>query len=261
MTVVVALTGKDAIVLASDSQETAGMTKSYMQKLYAISEGMAWGGSGETALLQRVASFHHNIAPKIADPSSWETAKAIEAVTSPIQQTAYSTKLGAGDAPTFAGIFCWYDADGIPRIYQVYPNVASNQFRVGGRAAVGSGQAFAEVALASVAHLQLQTLDTERLEMVAYKSIYDVIVTSSFGVGWPVNLAVVTPGSARLLNTEEVGAVRDSVFAWFERQREALGPLVPSAEPLSETEIDLTTSDTETKDDPPEDPGIDPVTN
>jgi hypothetical protein len=43
-------------------------------------------------------------------------------------------------------------------------------------------------------------------------------------------MAVIKPGTARLLDPIEVDAVRDSVFAWFDRQREALGPLVPASE-------------------------------
>ncbi len=58
----------------------------------------------------------------------------------------------------------------------------------------GAGQAAAEVALASVAHLRVHELDLERLQMVAWKSVWDVITTSAYGVGDPIRLSVIQPG-------------------------------------------------------------------
>jgi hypothetical protein len=231
VTVVVALVGRDAIVLASDSQETAGATKSYMQKLFLVGGSMAWGGSGDSGLIQRVSSNQASIIPQLAS-TPWEVAKSVEAVTNPIQQAAFSNHLAVPgfSIPTFAGLFCWYDQGAKARIYQVYANVASNQFRTTGRAAIGSGQQFAEVA----------HLDTDRLQMVAWKSVWDVISSSSYGVGLPIRLAVVEPNQSRLLPPDEVDGVRDSVIGWLERQREALGPLAPvvvsdESEPEQET--------------------------
>ena len=93
-------------------------------------------------------------------------------------------------------------------------------------AAIGSGGAFAQVALASVAHLNTYELDLERLKMVAYKAIYDVIVTSAWGVGWPIQMYTVTPaGGAVFLSVQEIEGVRDGVYGWMEVQRSVLGTL------------------------------------
>jgi 20S proteasome alpha/beta subunit len=228
MTVVVALVGKDAIVLASDSQETSGPVKSTTEKLRIIGSKLAWGGAGDAALIQRVASGHPQIEPRL-DETEWGIVDAITAVTTPVQQNGAQTHLSSvpgAQVPVFSGLFCWYD-DETPRVWQVMPNIASSQFR-SLRAAIGSGQAFAEVALASVAHLDVHALDLQQLQMVAWKSISDVISSSSFGVGPPISLAVIQPGDARLLEQDEVDAVGDSVRAWMERQREVLGALAGS---------------------------------
>jgi 20S proteasome alpha/beta subunit len=233
MTVVVALVGRDATVLASDSQETAGTIKSTTQKLRIVGGQLAWGGAGDSALIQRVMANQDAIAPSLGG-SEWDVANAILATATPIQADGVSSHLAVGGAqiPMFAGLFCWYDQAGQPRVWNVAPNVASSQFK-GLRAAIGSGQAFAEVALATVAHLRVHELDLQQLQMVAYKSVSDVITSSSFGVGGPINIAVIQPGSARILDADEVRAVGDSVQAWMERQREVLGELaeVPPAEP------------------------------
>lgn len=233
MTVVVALVGRDATVLASDSQETSGTIKSTTQKLRVVGGQLAWGGAGDSALIQRVTANQDSIAPSLAG-SEWDVANAILATATPVQTDGASTHLSVGGAqvPMFAGLFCWYDQAAQPRVWNVAPNVASSQFK-GLRAAIGSGQAFAEVALATVAHLRVHELDLQQLQMVAYKSVSDVITSSSFGVGGPINIAIVQPGTARILDAEEVRAVGDSVQAWMERQREVLGELaeVPPADP------------------------------
>lgn len=227
MTVVVALVGKDAIVLASDSQETAGTIKSTTQKLRIVGGKMAWGGAGDSALIQRVAANENTIEPSLRE-NEWAAAHAISNAVTPVQTEGVSSHLAVGgnaQIPLFAGLFCWYDQTGQPRVWQVGPNVASlSQFK-DLRAAIGSGQAFAEVALASVAHLRVHDLDLQQLQMVAWKSVFDVITTSSYGVGFPIRVAVIQPESAQLLEAEEVNAVRDSVAAWMERQREVLGAL------------------------------------
>ena len=56
MTVVVALAGRDAMVIASDSQETTGPIKATAEKLRIVGDRMAWGGAGDAALIHRVAA-------------------------------------------------------------------------------------------------------------------------------------------------------------------------------------------------------------
>jgi 20S proteasome alpha/beta subunit len=239
LTVVVALVGRDAIVLASDSQETVGATKTTTQKLHAVGDRMVWGGAGDSALIQQVEATTGSIVPKLVE-NRWAVALEIRNVAHRVQSTASvgNIQFANAPAPQFTGLFCWYDPDGLPCIWQVATNSASSQFREW-KAGVGSGQAFAEVALASVAHLNLPDLDIERLQMVAWKSIFDVIETSSFGVGPPIRLAVIQPGTARILSADEVDGVRDSVLIWLEKQREVLGSLAEVAE-VGEFEVAAT---------------------
>lgn len=229
MTVVVALAGKDAIVLAADSQETTGTVKTTTQKLRIVGGAMAWAGTGDSALIQRVEAEHDPIGDTIGGPR-WPTASAISAVTTPIQIEGVSAHLAVNNAstPIFGGLFCWYDDKANPCIWQISANVASSQFK-SDKAALGSGQAAAEVALASVAHLGVRELDTARLEMVAWKSIYDVITSSAYYVGHPISLAVIEHGSARILPNDELRAIEDSVQIWLARQREVLDSLAEVA--------------------------------
>ncbi len=223
------------MVLASDSQETTGQIKATTEKLRLVGDRMAWGGAGDAALIHRVAAEHAAIEASLAS-ERWAVASAIGDVTRPVQLDGRDSHIAFGNAPPpmFAGIFCWYDPDETPCIWQVAPNAASSQFR-SRKAAIGSGQPSAEVALASVAHLRVHELDLERLQMVAWKSVFDVITTSAYGVDFPIRLAVIQPGSARVLNADESSAVRDSVNAWLERQRDVLGALAEVSAPESES--------------------------
>jgi len=89
VTVVVALVGRDAIVLAADSQETAGTVKSTTHKLRIIGDRMAWGGAGDSALVQRITATQEPIASSLAD-ERWKVASAIGGVTRPVQRSSGS---------------------------------------------------------------------------------------------------------------------------------------------------------------------------
>lgn len=258
MTVVLALSCRDGIVLASDSQETSGATRTVQRKIWDVDGRVAWGAAGETALTERLVVNSYALRVVLAE-QRFQIADGILGVTTPLQRTGLDGHVALPNTQPamLAALFCWCEGD-FRHIYQVTPTGAGSCFRPY-RAAIGSGGPFADVALSSVAHLQTHELDLERLKMVAFKAVQDVILTSSFGVAFPIQMCTVTPNEGvRHLTMEELNPIRDSVGLWMEEQRRILRELgedparVAAAE---EAAVDEAVAEAEAADDP----GLEPA--
>jgi hypothetical protein len=96
--------------------------------------------------------------------------------------------------------------------------------------AIGSGDIFAQFAMASVGRLGTADLGLEHAKMVAYKAVGDAIEVAAVYIGPPIQMYVVTRDGARAVPREELdGEVAAAVDAWEGRQRETLAPLVRAA--------------------------------
>ena len=155
--------------------------------------------------------------------------RALAGAVIPIQQEAlrdYVPQPGS-EPPDLACIFAWWDRDGA-RILSVPRTGSDHQFHLG-YSAIGSGDIFADFAMASVAHLGTADLSLEHAKMVAYKAIADAIDVAAVYVGPPIQMYVVSADGARPVPREEIeGGLAGSVDAWKARQRETLGPLAPA---------------------------------
>ena len=232
MTLVLAIRCRDGVVLASDGQatsEAAGQpTRQPQRKLFDLGGRIAWGASGSVGLQQALAEELAARERRLAgaeDPR--ETL--VEAVI-PIQQRAleqYVPHPGT-QPPDLACICCWCGAGG-GRIFSV-PRTGGDHQLHERHAAVGTGDIFADFAMASVAHLGTPDLSLEQAKMVALKAIDDAISVAAVYLGPPIQMVVVTgEGVVAVPRAEIEGALSDSVDAWKVRQRETLGPLAPPA--------------------------------
>lgn len=233
MTLVLALRCRDGVVLASDGQATsdaAGQpTRQPVQKLFAVGERIAWGAAGCVGLqqsLEEALAGRHDALISAEDPRR----SIVEALV-PIQQRAlrdYVPHPGT-QPPDLACIFCWCGRDGAPRIFSV-PRTGSDHQLHDRHAAVGTGDIFADFAMASIAHLDTAHLDLERAKMVALKAIGDAIDVAAVYLGPPIQMTAVTPAGARPIPRSEIeGELASSVDAWKLSQREMLGPLAAPA--------------------------------
>ena len=236
MTLVLAIRCRDGVVLASDGQATtdaAGQpTKQPARKLFDVEGRIAWGAAGSVGLQQTLLSELDGLDARNRDAAALRRSLAARII--PIQQEAlrdYVPQPGS-EPPDLACIFSWCDRDG-PWILSVPRTGSDHQFHPG-YSAIGSGDIFADFAMASVAHLGTSALGLEHAKMVAYKAIADAIDVAAVYVGPPIQMYVVTPAGARPVPRSEIdGELAGSVDAWKGRQRESLGPLAPAAGPRS----------------------------
>jgi 20S proteasome alpha/beta subunit len=233
MTLVLAIRCRDGVVLASDSQatsEAAGQpTRQPVRKLFAIGGRIAWGAAGSVGLQQSVQAALAAAEPELAR-SDDPRAALVDAVI-PVQQRALRDHVAhpGTQPPDLACVFCWCDAAGGARIFSV-PRTGSDHQLHDAHAAVGTGDIFADFAMASVAHLGTPELSLEQAKMVALKTLADAIDVAAVFLGPPIQMAVVTATGARAVPPAEVeGGLADSVDAWKARQRETLGPLAAPA--------------------------------
>ncbi|HEU4658565.1 MAG TPA: hypothetical protein VFR97_13640 [Capillimicrobium sp.] len=237
MTLVLAIRCRDGVVLASDGQATtaaAGQpTRQPVRKLFTIGDRIAWGAAGSLGLQQTLAAELARREEELlaADDPRDALARAVI----PIQQRALRDFVALPDVspPELACIFCWCDGPaGRPAILSI-PRTGSDHQLHGRYSAVGTGDIFAEYAMASVAHLGTDRLSLEQAKMVAYKAVSDAISVAAVYLGPPIQMAVVTPGGgAREVPREDLdGGLSDSVDAWKARQRESLGALGPPPGP------------------------------
>ena len=231
MTLVLAIRCGEGVVLASDGQATtdaAGQpTKQPARKLFDVGGRIAWGAAGSMGLQQTLRDELADLAPDGRGAAALR--RALAGAVIPIQQEAlrdYVPQPGS-EPPDLACIFAWWDRDGA-RILSVPRTGSDHQFHLG-YSAIGSGDIFADFAMASVAHLGTADLSLEHAKMVAYKAIADAIDVAAVYVGPPIQMYVVTAGGARPVPREEIeGGLAGSVDAWKARQRETLGPLAPA---------------------------------
>lgn len=232
MTVVLAIRSAEGVVLASDGQvtaDTAGQpTRAPARKLFEVGGRLAWGAAGSAGLQQTLRAELAGLNGYATDAE--RLRQRLASIVIPIQQqglTHYVPHPGT-DPPELAVIFCWCDGDG-PRILEIPRTGSDHQFH-DRYCAIGSGDIFARFAMASVAHLDTRELTLEQAKMVAFKAIADAIEVAAFFLGPPIQLYVVGQDGTRLVPTEEVAnGLADSVEAWKERQREALGPLAAAS--------------------------------
>lgn len=228
MTLVLALSCHDAVVMASDGQLTsdaAGQpTRAPSRKLFRAGTELAWGIAGSTGLRQTVQAELADL--DITGMRAELRRRALAEVVIPIQLQAarMHVALPGTEPPELACLFCWVDEGG-PRILTIPRTGADHQFHEH-FAAIGSGDIFAASTVRSVAPLGGQALSVEQAKMVAYSAVADAIDVAAVFLGPPIQMMVVTAAGAIEVPREELDtALADSVEVWRARRREALAPL------------------------------------
>jgi 20S proteasome alpha/beta subunit len=233
VTLVLALRCEAGIVLASDGQATAEAagqpTRRPVRKLFDLGGRVAWGAAGSIGLQQTLAEGlaerEHEL---VRGADAGDLRRELTELVIPIQQRALKDFVAhpGSQPPDLACIFCWCDC-GEARILSI-PRTGSDHQLHESHSAVGTGDIFADFAMASIAPLDAGRLTLEQAKMVAFKAVSDAIDVAAIYLGPPIQMYVVTGEGARSIPVSELdGGLADSVEAWKCRQRETLGPLAP----------------------------------
>jgi 20S proteasome alpha/beta subunit len=226
MTLVLALRCRDGVVLASDGQatsEAAGQpTRQPARKLFELGGRIAWGASGSVGLQQALEEELEARAGELlaaADPR-----RALVDAVIPIQQRAIDefVPLPGTRPPDLSCIFCWHGPRSGPRIFSI-PRTGGDHQLHDRHAADGSGDIFADFAMAWIRQLGPDELSLETAKMVVLRALLDAIDVAAVYLGPPIQMYTVTATGTREVPAKEItGPLASSVDAWQGVQREAL---------------------------------------
>lgn len=229
MTVVLAMRCEDGLVLATDSQITdSGRGMSYpAQKLHAMGDHAAWGGSGARGVLTELEEGFEKSSGVILDAPDID--RALQEFVVPVLRHHYDNFIEHVPGEESAGTPSAYVlatgyAKGEPFIIEINPNGMVGRYEDIGFHAVGSGAPMAQQAGALLAHFRMTERSVEH-GVVAAVRVLDALRTTSPSVGGPVDVCRITPEGTHYLDEEEVARAREHVERWTDRERTVLDGL------------------------------------
>jgi 20S proteasome alpha/beta subunit len=222
LTVVVGFVCKDGIVIASDSELTAGFTKHPKQKVWIRSSpGLAFGVSGVESTTDLLIDYFVNATFDTGSHAAVRAtiAEAVPKVFVPEYTRVNSISTAGQNVQDLAGgaaLLGIFTDDKKPHLFAILQGGHITDHATRGFASIGSGAVFAEhgITVFSDLHSDLTLYQTK---MLACRLVQTSVAAAGgvLGVGGEVQMAIVAPGSpptATLLpnnDTETLDAVEN----------------------------------------------------
>jgi 20S proteasome alpha/beta subunit len=237
MTLILALTCKDAVVMAADSQATetqggnvlAGVRHD-VEKLHQLGPNMLWGASGSVGVIQDIEDALGDWAAgnpgKLDDPARRIKPELVK-VVAPVLKAAYANYIqvpGRQPNPPVTSMLLAGRTAGTRWILEIEENGGA-EFK-DGFAAIGSAYHYANVAAAMLKEYNASTRELIHGQLLALRVLDTAVAAAAFGVGGALRLAVVSPTGSKVLPAEEVAQARDLVDGWRQAEAETLEEFV-----------------------------------
>jgi proteasome beta subunit len=239
MTLVLAIKAADGVVLASDSQATAGAdavrTRGPARKLYDLHGRIAFGCSGSSGLRQRVvAELQKQISASECRASIDELRPRIREIVNPLQQTALAEHVALGDAQPsclsmlFAGV-----TEGCSWIYEIAADGKDEEHE--SAEAIGGARHYAIHGMVYHQHLGLEQRPLNQVRLAAYRILLSTILADGTGaIGVPIQVYEARNSGVQLVTDNELKAMHDALNGLKEQERDLwVRPAIATAE-LSE---------------------------
>lgn len=229
MTIVLALTTADGLVIASDSQITdndRGMSFP-AQKLHDLGGRAAWGGSGARSVLTDIERIFDEDAAAIleADP----VTHALQERVIPAMRHHYENFIAevpgedSTQSPSAFVLAAGYSAS-TPWIVEINPNGMVSRYEDVGFHAIGSGAPMAQQAGVLLAHFRMTERSIDH-GVVAAVRVLDALRVTSPSVGGPIDVCRVTEEGTDHLDDDEIAGMREHVERWTELEQGVLDSL------------------------------------
>ena len=239
MTIVIALSCSDGVVMASDSQATeqhAGVRWN-VQKIFQLSDRGVWGGTGDTQTIGEIDRALQAVRPQMDGGA--DLTQLLPFVIRPILMRRYANFIQVpGSQPTSpatATLACGYDAARGGWIIEVDQNCVSSDYGSRGFHAVGSAAGFALLGSALLDHFRPTERPLDQGRLIAYRVIDAAIQTSMFGVGGDIQMWYVDAGGVHQVDEDEMAEIKGNVGGWQEEEGKLLDRIFGGEPPLSET--------------------------
>jgi 20S proteasome alpha/beta subunit len=230
MTVVLSIVCADGLVLAADSQITdSGRGMSYpAQKLHALGDHAAWGGSGARSVLLDLEKVLDASPSAILEAE--DVGREIQERALPLLRHHYDNFIAEVPGEETKGTPSAYVlavgySRGEPFVVEVNPNGMVSRYEDVGFHAIGSGAAMAQQAGALLAHFRMTERSVDHGVAAAVRTL-DALARTSPSVGGEIDVYRITPGGAEQLTDRQVTSVRKAIERWAQAEQEALDHLL-----------------------------------
>jgi len=225
MSLVLAIKARDGVVMASDSQATAGAeivrTRAEARKLDDLHGTIAYGCAGDAGLRQRVVAALRREVKEIDCKQSLEVLRPLlHGIVNPLQQQAPQEHVDhPGTEPPcismlFAGV-----SRGRRWIYEISRDGKEEEHDFA--EAIGSARHFAINGMVYQLHLQLSDRPIQQVRLAAYRVVMNsILADGTRSIGVPVQLYEVREGAARRVPPRELKPLQDALDVLNERERD-----------------------------------------
>ena len=239
MTLVIALSCKNGIVMASDGQATVGSSggpvRVETQKIFKINENTLFGASGSVGTIQKSLQ----IVSEIKDLESDWTPSLMNNVRSKLfplyrgeveRHIVFHRTINPNQVPPppIADIIlCKVQEDGQNMIWHIAPDCSDELLHELGYGCTGNGSIFAHTLLKG---FDIKNMTTEEGKLLAYNTIKLAIETGAYGLGEPIDIWTITKNKEKVeihrLSKEEMMALKDAWVSWKETEKELFKKIV-----------------------------------
>jgi 20S proteasome alpha/beta subunit len=227
MTIVIALSCNDGVIMASDSQATepyAGI-RFDTQKIFQLSDRAVWGGTGDSQTISDINQALQTVRPQIEGGA--DLTQLLPVVIRPVLVRRYTNYIPQvpGLQPQTAAtgtLACGYDSTRGGWIVEVDPNCGSTNYGPRGFHAVGSGAGFALLGNVLLAHFRPAERPLSQGRLIAYRVIDAAIQASAAGVGGPIQMWYVNADGAQQVDEDEINKIQSLVGGWQEEEGKVL---------------------------------------
>lgn len=201
MTIILAISTKNGLILASDGQITSGEIRTYGKKIKKLNNYCLWGAAGREALIQRVeeklinAQFRDRSLKEIRD----ELAKIIKNSVTELFHLD-------GQPPQEDFLFAEYRDK--PLILHITISGTPEWIKTG-VFGIGIGRVFVHALLEKYRKLIPEKIDLEKGSLLAFKIIEEAIEVGAYGVGLPIDIWQITSSGLKNLSEDELSALKN----------------------------------------------------
>jgi len=232
MTLIIALSCRDGIVMASDGQATGGSAggpiRMPIQKIFKINEHVLFGAAGNVGIIQRSRDVIRSFSVKLEEEWDYQLMDEIRKALFEVYKNevdrhrAFYGDTPEGDirnAPVSDVLLCNFSTKGEETqkvIWHIAPDCSDERLDEIGYGCSGSGDVFAHTLLKNYL---VKELDVEKGTLVAYRVIKEAIEIGAYGLGEPIDVWVITKEGCKRLSEEELMALEDASNTWKEMER------------------------------------------
>jgi proteasome beta subunit len=226
MTIVIALSCNDGVVMASDSQatETTAGVRYNVQKIFQLSTRAVWGGTGDSQTISDIDQALQAFGPQIEGAA--DLTQVLPVVIRPVLARRYANFIQAPNtqptSPATGTLACGYDANRGGWIVEVDHNCMSSNYGPRGFHAVGSAAGFALLGNALLAHFRPAERPLSQGRLIAYRVIDAAIQTSMFGVGGDIQMWYVDADGVHQVDKDQIAEIQNLVGGWQDEEGKLL---------------------------------------